>query len=123
MNAPYSATTLHLSPISPSTRVSRIQQLKQYTSKFVDVLESCTSPVKPYIPQALRIWLISNDRYLPALGRFLIIATFLEDALRIVTQFKEQITYLTTYRILLPWGAAHLFLLINVCVRQVGIPQ
>jgi hypothetical protein len=43
--------------------------------------------------------------------------TFLEDALRIVTQFGDQIHYLTTYRRFLPWGIAHIFLILNVCVR------
>jgi hypothetical protein len=53
-------------------------------------------------------------RYMPALGRFLIVVTFLEDALRIVTQFGDQVFYLTTYR--MPWGLAHIFLILNVCV-------
>jgi SURF4 family len=53
---------------------------------------------------------------MPALGRFLIVVTFLEDALRIVTQFGDQIYYLTTYRRFLPWGIAHIFLIANVCV-------
>jgi hypothetical protein len=53
---------------------------------------------------------------MPAIGRFLIVVTFLEDALRIVTQFGDQIYYLTTYRRFLPWGIAHIFLIANVCV-------
>jgi len=53
---------------------------------------------------------------MPALGRFLIVVTFLEDALRIVTQFGDQIYYLITYRRFLPWGVAHIFLILNVCV-------
>lgn len=62
----------------------------------------------------LKIWW--RGRYLPAVGRFLIVVTFLEDALRIVTQFGDQVYYLITYRRFLPWGIAHIFLIVNVCV-------
>lgn len=37
-------------------------------------------------------------RYLPAIGRFLIVVTFLEDGLRIVTQWGDQLKYLGDYR-------------------------
>ena len=40
--------------------------------------------------------------YLPAIGRFLIVVTFLEDALRIVTQWTDQLTYLHDYRKSMP---------------------
>jgi hypothetical protein len=36
--------------------------------------------------------------YLPAIGRFLIVVTFLEDALRIITQWGDQLTYLRDFR-------------------------
>lgn len=36
--------------------------------------------------------------YLPAIGRFLIVVTFLEDALRIVTQWSDQLSYLNEHR-------------------------
>ena len=39
-----------------------------------------------------------NNRYLPAIGRFLIVVTFLEDALRIITQWNEQLIYVRDYR-------------------------
>ena len=38
------------------------------------------------------------NRYLPGIGRFLIVVTFLEDALRIMTQWNDQLTYLHDYR-------------------------
>ena len=41
---------------------------------------------------------VRPPRYVPALGRFLIVCTFIEDALRIVTQWTDQLTYLETYR-------------------------
>lgn len=39
-----------------------------------------------------------DHRYLPAIGRFLIVVTFLEDALRIITQWSDQLLYLHDYR-------------------------
>lgn len=35
---------------------------------------------------------------MPAIGRFLIVVTFLEDALRIITQWSDQLLYLRDYR-------------------------
>lgn len=37
-------------------------------------------------------------RYLPAIGRFLIVVTFIEDSLRILTQWSDQLLYLRDYR-------------------------
>jgi uncharacterized membrane protein YphA (DoxX/SURF4 family) len=80
-------------------------------------------------------------RYLPAIGRFLIVVTFLEDALRIITQWTDQLVYLRDFRnsmlflesllplptqgmhacrgipylrSTVPWGITHTFLLFNV---------
>lgn len=82
-----------------------------------------------------------RNSYLPAIGRFLIVVTFLEDALRIITQWNDQLVYLKDYRhswsshssllpsharfvtvessanlssFSVPWGLTHLFLLVNV---------
>ena len=41
---------------------------------------------------------LKASRYLPAIGRFLIVVTFLEDALRIVTQWNDQLVYLHDWR-------------------------
>lgn len=43
----------------------------------------------------------------------MIVVTFLEDALRILTQWRDQLTYLHDYRHI-PTGLNHIFLLINV---------
>lgn len=59
------------------------------------------------------------DRYLPALGRFLIVVTFLEDAIRILTQWGDQLHYLQMYRGIW-WGVSHLFLLFNVVAMFAG---
>jgi hypothetical protein len=42
--------------------------------------------------------LCAGCRYLPAIGRFLIVVTFVEDAFRIITQWSDQLTYLQDYR-------------------------
>lgn len=36
--------------------------------------------------------------YLPAIGRFLIVVTFIEDSLRIITQWNDQLLYLRDFR-------------------------
>ena len=77
---------------------SALDAIRQQTSKLEDLLDSYSDPVKPY---------------LPAIGRFLIVVTFLEDALRIITQFSDQLRYLQDFR-RIPWGLTHLFLIANV---------
>ncbi|KAL2212731.1 SURF4-domain-containing protein [Sarocladium strictum] len=75
-----------------------LEQLRPYTTKIEDLLDTVSEPVKPY---------------LPAIGRFLIVVTFLEDALRIMTQWSDQLLYLNDYRHI-PSGITHLFLFVNV---------
>ncbi|KAH7035275.1 SURF4 family-domain-containing protein [Microdochium trichocladiopsis] len=77
---------------------SPLDAIRQQTSKIEDLLDTVSEPIKPY---------------LPAIGRFLIVVTFLEDALRIVTQWSDQLQYLNSYRGI-PGGVTHLFLIINI---------
>ncbi|GAW21636.1 hypothetical protein EKO27_g2069 [Xylaria grammica] len=77
---------------------SPLDAIRAQTSKIEDILDSLSEPVKPY---------------LPAIGRFLIVVTFLEDALRIITQWSDQLVYLNSYRHI-PNGLTHLFLIVNV---------
>jgi len=77
---------------------SPLDAIREQTSKIEDWLDTASDPIKPH---------------LPAIGRFLIVVTFLEDALRIVTQWNDQLTYLNIYRHI-PWGLTHIFLLTNV---------
>ncbi|KAK7534635.1 putative COPII-coated vesicle protein SurF4/Erv29 [Phyllosticta paracitricarpa] len=77
---------------------SPLDAIRQQTSKIEDWLDTLADPVKPY---------------LPAIGRFLIVVTFLEDALRIITQWSDQLIYLNDYRHI-PTGITHLFLIANV---------
>ncbi|KIW31787.1 uncharacterized protein PV07_03379 [Cladophialophora immunda] len=82
---------------------SPLDQIREQTSKIEDWLNTMGEPLKPY---------------LPAIGRFLIVVTFLEDAVRIVTQWSDQLTYLRDYRHI-PWGITHLFLIFNVITMSV----
>ncbi|KAM0723091.1 hypothetical protein Q7P37_001291 [Cladosporium fusiforme] len=77
---------------------SPLDAIREQTSKIEDWLDTLSDPVKPY---------------LPAIGRFLIVVTFLEDALRILTQWSDQLVYLHDYRHI-PSGITHLFLIVNV---------
>lgn len=62
---------------------SPLEAIRAQTSKIEDMLDTFSDPLKPY---------------LPAIGRFLIVVTFLEDALRIITQWGDQLVYLHDYR-------------------------
>ncbi|KAI9790523.1 MAG: hypothetical protein M1816_005030 [Peltula sp. TS41687] len=83
---------------------SPLDAIRAQTSKIEDWLDTLSDPVRPY---------------LPAIGRFLIVVTFLEDALRIVTQWREQLSYLHDYR-RIPNGITHLFLLVNVIAMTIS---
>jgi ER-derived vesicles protein len=56
-----------------------IEKLRAFSKNVEDNVEIYSQPLKPH---------------LPAIGRFLIVVTFLEDALRITTQWSDQIWYL-----------------------------
>ncbi|KAF9366421.1 hypothetical protein BGX34_003042 [Mortierella sp. NVP85] len=75
-----------------------MEAVQEYSRKAEDVIDQLGQPLKPYIP---------------AIARFLIVVTFLEDALRIITNFGDQIYYLQRYRGF-PWGISHFFLIANV---------
>ncbi|KAF9915575.1 hypothetical protein BX616_005833 [Lobosporangium transversale] len=75
-----------------------MDSVHDYSRKIEDIIDRIGQPIKPYIP---------------AIARLLIVVTFLEDAVRISTQFSDQLYYLQRYRGF-PWGLSHLFLLGNV---------
>lgn len=77
------------------------EQIQQFSSKAEDLLDAIGQPLRPYIP---------------AMSRFLIVATFLEDSLRIITQWSDQVFYMERHRGFF-WGFSHLFLTVNVLVR------
>lgn len=56
-----------------------IEKLRSFAKQVEDYVEIYSQPLKPH---------------LPTIGRFMIVVTFLEDALRILTQWSDQIWYL-----------------------------
>ncbi|KAI9320167.1 SURF4 family-domain-containing protein [Dichotomocladium elegans] len=79
-------------------------RLEEFSSKAEELLDRVGQPLKPYIPAA---------------GRFLIVATFMEDAIRIPTQWEDQVVFMEERRHF-PWGLSHLFLALNVIVMAAG---
>lgn len=56
-----------------------LEKLRTFARQAEDYVDIYSQPLKPY---------------LPAIGRFLIVSTFLEDSWRIVTQWGDQLWYL-----------------------------
>ncbi|GAA6056989.1 hypothetical protein JCM3770_000109, partial [Rhodotorula araucariae] len=80
--------------------VEQLEKARKVSDKIEDKLDQLARPIRPW---------------LPGLGRFLIVVTFLEDALRILTQLSDQNYYLQKHRGF-PWGVSHLFLWTNVII-------
>ncbi|KAJ3395447.1 hypothetical protein HDU92_005837, partial [Lobulomyces angularis] len=57
--------------------------------------------------------------YLPILARTLLVSTFIEDTIRIITQWKDQVFYLTHTQ-KFPWLTAESFLIFNVVAMVLG---
>jgi len=83
---------------APANPDDPLEKIRAYGSKVEDMVEIYSQPLKPH---------------LPAIGRFLIVVTFIEDALRITTQWSDQNWYLQKHRHF-PWGISHIFLLMNI---------
>ncbi|KAG8937045.1 hypothetical protein FRC03_004110 [Tulasnella sp. 419] len=83
---------------------SPIEKLRVFANKLEDRIDVLSQPLRPH---------------LPAIGRFLIVVTFLEDAWRIITQWGDQIWYLQKHRHF-PWGISHVFLLVNILTMIVA---
>ncbi|KAG1840828.1 SURF4 family-domain-containing protein [Suillus subalutaceus] len=77
-----------------------LERIRAVAKQVEDTIEIYSQPLRPH---------------LPTIGRFLIIVTFYEDALRIMTQWNDQLWYLQTHRHFYK-GISHLFLLLNVLV-------
>lgn len=80
------------------------EQVEEFSKKFEDILDKVGQPLKPYIP---------------AMSRLLIVATFLEDSMRIIMQWQDQLTFMEQSRHF-PSGLSHLFLGLNVIVSIEG---
>ncbi|KAJ2785039.1 ER-derived vesicles protein erv29 [Coemansia javaensis] len=81
-----------------------MEQIRTVSEQTEDVLERVGRPLKPMIP-----WV----------ARTLLVSTFIEDSVRIVVQWQNQLQYLQAYRGF-PWGLSHLFLLANVVTMLAG---
>ncbi|KAI8376499.1 SURF4 family-domain-containing protein [Radiomyces spectabilis] len=75
-----------------------MDKLKELSSKAEDLIDRVGQPLKPHIP---------------LIARFLIVATFLEDTLRIFTQWSDQVQFMQDFRHF-PKGLSHLFLGLNI---------
>lgn len=95
----------------PSARMGPISlqpggfaKVESFTKKAEDFLDEYFSPLKPYVP---------------AIGRLFIVATFYEDALRIFSQWTDQVYYLHVYRRFWKWLTV-VFLFVNVLMMLVA---
>lgn len=75
-----------------------MEQIKIISLRAEEYINQLASPVKPYLSH---------------IGRFLLVATFFEDAFRICMQYPEQFDYMRNFRNL-PAPLAHLFLVFCV---------
>jgi len=78
--------------------------LESTSSKLEDFINSVATPLRPFVP---------------GIARFLLVVTFLEDSLRIVSQWWAQTTYLHQVRHL-PWFFAQVFLVLVVAAMTIG---
>lgn len=81
-----------------------LAQAQQYSEQVDELLGRVGAPVKPWLPAA---------------GRFLMVATFFEDGLRLVSQWSSQVNYIWKYRGL-PKSLTVLFLALNVVCMFAG---
>ncbi|GAA94530.1 hypothetical protein E5Q_01182 [Mixia osmundae IAM 14324] len=102
--SPFASSNASQARPAPANPDAPIEKIRAISSKMEDYLELFSQPIKPY---------------LPGLGRFLIVVTFLEDALRITTQWSEQTYYLNRHRHF-PKFLAYIFLALNVAVMFAG---
>ncbi|GAN10764.1 ER to Golgi transport-related protein [Mucor ambiguus] len=77
--------------------------VREASARLEKTLDTLGQPVKPY---------------LPAISRFLVVATFYEDSLRILVQWSDQRSYLEGDRGF-PRGISHMFLLLNVLAMSI----
>lgn len=84
---------------------SGAERLDEISKQIEALMDQYLSPLKPYVP---------------AIGRLFIVATFYEDALRIFTQWSEQVYYLHVYRKYWKWLTV-LFLVSNVLLMLASL--
>jgi hypothetical protein len=62
---------------------SSMDGLLNFTTKAENFLEKLSVPIKPF---------------LPGIARFLLVVTFLEDSVRIMSQWSDQVSYLRRHQ-------------------------
>jgi hypothetical protein len=67
----------------PTLFSSQMDGLINFTSKAENFLEKLSTPIKPF---------------LPTIARFLLVVTFLEDSVRITSQWSDQVSYLRRHQ-------------------------
>lgn len=92
-------------PLGPvSLPLSGLERLEEMSKTAERVFDTYLQPTKPFVP---------------AIGRLFIVATFYEDAIRIFSQWDEQVYYLHVFRGYWRWLTV-LFLAVNVLMMLVG---
>ena len=81
-----------------------MDKLKSLSASIEGRMEEIATPLKPWIP---------------AIGRFLLVITFIEDAFRILAQWPDQLAYIQNFRGF-PYGISHAFLVVNVLLEFSG---
>ena len=81
-----------------------METIKSFSQRAEFFVNEKASPIRPYLSH---------------IGRFLLVATFFEDALRICVQYGEQVDYMRNYRNM-PFALAHLFLFYCVGAMVAG---
>lgn len=99
--APVNPMGSNMGPVLSQTGLEKAEAVSKQVE---DLLDSYFSPLKPFVP---------------AIGRLFIVATFYEDAIRIFTQWGEQVYYLHLYRKIWKWLTV-LFLASNILLMLIG---
>lgn len=87
-----------------SSLKAKLHIVQEYAERVDNMLGVIGRPIKPY---------------LPAVGRFLIVATFIEDALRIFSQWGDQVYYIWNVRHI-PYFISVIYLALNILFMLVG---
>lgn len=87
-----------------TTHTSFIEQIKTLSNRAEFALNKAAQPLKPHLSH---------------IGRFLLVVTFMEDCIRILMQWSDQIRFMNFYRHW-PLSLSHLFLAVNVTLMAVG---
>lgn len=87
-----------------SSLKNKLRVVQEHAEKIDNMLGVIAKPIKPY---------------LPAVGRFLIVATFIEDALRIFSQWGDQVYYIWNVRHI-PYLISVVYLALNIVFMLIG---